>query len=191
MAGTITNSFKALCLIVLCFGFFLAVEKADAHFILVDDQIGAILHIDPNDSPVANSPSTFNFSFKDPSNRLDLRKCDCTFSIISNGSPIYTAKLSADPNIQFSATEASFQFTLPETGIYTLIMEGKPMAPVDFQSFKLSYDLRVDQRAETGGAPSALLQFLAGHSLHYILFGGAILISLYIIIRDIRRNKKI
>ncbi len=175
-------------LVLVSLGFSLNSRKAEAHFLLIDHNIGAILHIDPSDDPTSKIPSVFHYDFKDIGNKLDLNLCDCTFLIINNGSPIYSGKLGVDKNIQFTSNTAQFSYTLPSKGVYTLIVEGKSAAS-NFPSFKLSSDLRVDKEG-IAASGSAAIDPVLFHGIHYGLFGGAILISIYIVVRDRKKERK-
>src|SRR5437899_1430767 len=71
----------------------ISVSIVEAHVLVYDHDIGAIMHIDPDDAPVAKEQSAFFFEFKDTKNKFDPVNCDCTFTISENGTEIYSQPL--------------------------------------------------------------------------------------------------
>lgn len=120
--------------------------NAFAHVLVTDNSIGAVIHIDPDDDPIAKEKSTFIFDFKDKTNRLDLSLCSCDFHIVEDGKTIYSQPLSNDGGNKLSS---SVSYTFPKKDIYTVKIIGKPLQSSQFQSFVLSYDVRVSRESNT------------------------------------------
>ncbi len=144
-----------LTCLLFCFGLSLPVS---AHVLQIDRSIGAVLHVDPEDDPIAGSTSSFFLEFKDKQGQFSLPQCSCVATISQHGKEIFTQHL----------TSSAFSFTFPGKDVYPLDITGAPTVPNAFQSFHLHYDIRVAREATT--APSTS-QF----SLNPILF---VLISL-------------
>src|SRR5882672_6466726 len=72
-----------IALFIILVLFFVA-TPVEAHFLASDRNIGAVLHVDPNDQPIAGSQTSFFFEFKDKQNKFKAENCDCTFAIDEN-----------------------------------------------------------------------------------------------------------
>jgi len=166
-------------IILICIGlivFGAMAHHALAHVLKSDGDIGAVVHIDPEDDPIVGQPATFFFDFKDRTNKFSLGACTCTASITNRGQEVFSAPLAGVG----SGSELSpfFQYTFPEKSLYTVVVSGKPNVEGAFQPFTLRYDIRVEREQET--APSSATP---NHTLHYIIFGGgfvAFFIALFV-----------
>src|SRR5437667_6752587 len=109
---------------LLSFLFFIGIllvfpKSVFAHFLAFDHTIGAVLHIDPNDDPIAGEQTSFFFEFKDKENKFTPQNCDCTFLIVKNGQTIYSQPLFAN-NQNPRLTNASVLYTLPQKDVYEI-----------------------------------------------------------------------
>lgn len=146
------------------------VGVASAHILKTDNNIGAVLHIDPADEPIAGLPATFFFEFKDKQSKFQPAACNCQFSISENGQSIYSQPLfqsSSTPTL----TNALVTYTFPKADSYKITVVGQPTQPAAFQSFSLVYDVRVSSDTHQH----------TSHTIHYV-FGGlaAAFVVLYI-----------
>lgn len=151
---------------------------ASAHVLETDKSIGAVLHIDPADDPVAGQQSNFYLEFQDKSGRLDLKKCACSFSMSEAGKVLTTQPM----GVSNSATGTA-QFFFPARDIYVLSVFGTPQAGGTFQAFKLDFEIRVDRGTQSANSKATVAplkeSFLAGIAvmaiylavLCYILLG--------------------
>jgi hypothetical protein len=113
-----------------------------AHVLKTDGNIGAVLHIDPDDDPIAKEQSTLVFEFKDKQGKFIPKNCDCTFSVTEDGKEISSQPLFQN-NADQSSTNASVFYTFSEKNIYQIKIAGKPNSPDAFQAFSLIFDVRV------------------------------------------------
>src|SRR5690242_16418271 len=106
--------------IILAFFFVLVTNpvRVFAHFLATDGNIGAVLHVDPNDAPVAGSQTSFFFAFKDKQNKLKPTNCECTFEIIENGINVFSQPLFTNNNS--SLTSANVFYTFPKIDVYEI-----------------------------------------------------------------------
>lgn len=158
----------------------LSISSVSAHALKTDGNIGAILHIDPDDDPIAGSQSGFLFEFKDKQNKFTPQNCDCTFSIIEDGKEIYVQPLFQN-NQNPSLDSASVFFTFPERNVYQIKVAGKPTPSDAFQPFSLVWDVRVARAAPniaTNSSPVNQSWFLV-HLPH--LTGGLIVVIFLIL----------
>lgn len=138
-----------------------------AHTLVTDNNIGAVMHIDPDDDPVAGSPANFFFEFKDKQNRFDPSKCSCVAAIYQQGQKIFSQSLFQD-NSSPSLSNSSFSYTFPDKDVYELKVTGSPINGASFQSFALTYDIRVSR---VSGDPNKsvyqqIADFMGGHVIH-------------------------
>ncbi len=163
--------------------------QASAHVLKTDQTIGAILHIDPNDSPVAGEPASIFFDLKDSANIFAIEDCTCVVSVLQNGESIFEKTVTRISPVTY---------TFPERSIYTVQFSGTPKAELSsaasFEPFVLSYDIRVDTVAATDPKQAAIEKeaqnFFQRHWTHIILFGGAIIFAIFSMIRESLKNNK-
>jgi hypothetical protein len=162
-------------------------HPVEAHFLIVDHTIGAILHIDPNDEPVAGEQASFFFEFKDKQNKFRPQNCDCTFSISENGKEIFSQPLFQN-NQNPSLSNASIFYTFPQRDVYEIKVVGKPFIPQAFQSFTLTYTIRVETIARTTTPPEQKASWLSTHILYLII--GVVIIILIVLCKFMPKQKK-
>ena len=181
---------RSLILIIAAFAIMLCgYTTAEAHFVLSDGSIGAVLHIDPNDDPVAGSLAVFNYEIKDKNNQFNSTECNCVFTISANNIQIDNQKLFSNTTVPTDTAITSF--TLPSIGVYIVTLTGTPMVSGQFQPFTLVYNLRVSQIVPAGAhtnTPSTK-DLIIQHTIHGLLFGAAFVITIVLVIRDERRKK--
>jgi len=181
--------FLILC-ISLVAGLTIFVPAVSAHVLKTDGSIGAVMHIDPDDDPIAGQPATFFFELKDKQNQFKAADCNCTVTITQNDKQLYSAALFQSGSASDINTPV-FSYTFPEKSIYTVILKGVPATAGEFQSFTLTYDVRVDRQVAGSSAPAATVNPPAqSHVFHYLLFGGAFLVILFLYLKEKRAGKK-
>lgn len=111
---------------------------ASAHVLKVDGDIGAVLHINPDDNPTTGAPTDYTVSFDDDTGKFSLPKCTCTVSIVQRGKVIATRPLAVSSS---EVSEDRYTFTRPD--VYIMRFSGKPKRPGTFQPFVLNYEERV------------------------------------------------
>ena len=156
---------KILLLLLVTFLFLSTPKPAEAHFLATDGSIGAILHVDPNDSPVAGSQASFFFDFKDKQNKFKPENCNCTFEIDANGKTIFYQNLFQN-NSNPSLSNASVFYTFPTINVYEIKVIGTPVTPHAFQPFTLVWYFRVDQQANQNN--NSFANFFSVHIVHII-----------------------
>lgn len=163
--------------------FLSATAPAFAHTLKRDGNIGAVIHINPEDDPIANEQSSFYFDIKDRQNKFKLELCDCNVAIYQNDAQIFTIPLYAQ------SQNGNFTYTFPGKGVYQVKISGTPRQAGAFQPFTLSYDIRVEREAATvaNAGPvktnNSLASTLGRHWYHYlaiVFITAAFLIFLFI-----------
>jgi hypothetical protein len=172
----------SLFLIALFFSEF-NVQKAYAHVLQTSGSIGAVLHIDPDDDPVAKKPSTFFLEFKDKNNQLSKESCSCQINITQNGKLLFSQNLFDN----YKDNTATFSYTFPEMGQYVLDISGQPTQTKSIKQFNLKYALDIDGEANPNplNSPAAaiptgntqnLLDWIKAHIVYGV--GGLIFIGI-------------
>jgi len=111
---------------------------ASAHVLQVDGDMGAVLHINPDDNPTAKVPINFELSFQDGKGIFSLANCACNIAFVQNGSTIASMPLAAT-----GTTFSSDTFTFPKADVYVFHVTGKPKQGTGFKPFALDYTVRV------------------------------------------------
>jgi len=139
---------------------------ASAHVLKVDGDIGAVLHINPDDNPTTDGPTDYIMSFTDDAGRFSLPKCNCRVSIMKNNQTIATRPL-ADTNDQVSENH----YTFPAPAVYTMRFTGTPKTPGAFQPFTLDYEVRVTN-GQLNAQPMPILLWIGlGMGIGLVLLG--------------------
>src|SRR4029078_4197153 len=107
-----------------------------AHILQKDGSIGAVLHIDPEDDPIAGIPATMFWEITDRRPFI-FEDCNCTVQVLENGRKITEEQLPSP----------YFTYTFPEKNVYQVHLIGFPKQGTSFQPFSLSYDIRVSREA--------------------------------------------
>ncbi len=166
---------------------FLYPADVQAHFLATDGSIGAILHVDPNDDPIANSQATFFFEFKDKDNKFKPENCNCTFEVDQNGKKIYSKPLLQEGN-KPSLYNTSISYTFPKRDIYTIRIIGKPLTHATFSPFTLSWDFRIDKEVTSQQEKSQ--SFFSTHTIHIVLISSLVICFVIYLISGKRRIPK-
>jgi len=159
---------------------------AFAHVLKTDGSIGAVLHIDPDDDPIAGSQSSFFFEFKDVHHTFSPENCNCTFAILEQGKTIFSQPLFQN-NTSPSLTNASIFYTFPKRDVYVVRVMGEPLTPNGFQPFVLNYDVRVARSAVASTTPTAPGEnWFSVHIIHLIGIIGASIFMVFFILKERR-----
>jgi hypothetical protein len=163
-------TWKIFFKIAACAGIFLFILApiANAHEFKLNRSIGALLHMEPDDSPIVGQPAKLFFAFKDFDNVFDPASCECHVVIFRNEKIIYDGILHSDGDSAYGPNVLSLEFVFPEKGIYTLVVHGRDTEK-KFQEFSLSYDIRLERdSAEEANTWRSL--FLHGRHFGHLWF---------------------
>lgn len=178
--------FKFL-LVFLTSHFLLLPLPVKAHVLKTDSSIGAVIHISPEDDPIAGEQADFFFEFKDRQGKFTPQGCDCTASIVTGGKEIYSQPLfqnSDNPSLE----DATFSYTFPERNIYKVKVSGKPTEGNVFEPFTLEWDIRVERvvssKKNNVSQQSGFIDWTSRHIPH--LTGALVIAGFagYIIVKD-------
>lgn len=165
---------------VLLLLFFLATPAlVSAHFLAMSGDIGAVLHTNPDDDPIAGLPTVFYIDIKQRSSAFDLANCDCSVILSQGNTSLYSQAL----------TLPSFTYTLPAKGVYGFDLKGSPIKGALFKPFTLHWDIRADRTSSVSIAAlqPEWLTWLLQHGLHLLPIVAA---SLYVVYRTATDKQK-
>ena len=139
-----TRSKKLLPILFLA----LLLSPGSAHEVQVSEDIGATLHIQPNDNPRVGEPSLAWFALTRKGGRIiPLSQCNCNLAIYSkprspNSPALLKPALKAVSYQGYQAIPGA-NIAFPKVGNYQLELTGTPKAGVSFKPFKLIYTVAV------------------------------------------------
>ncbi|MBE9004429.1 hypothetical protein IQ259_05135 [Fortiea sp. LEGE XX443] len=119
-----------------------------AHKVQVSADVGATLHLEPNDNPRSGEPTQTWFALTRKGGQvIPLAQCNCQLTVYAEPhTPGEPALL--EPSLQ-PVTAERFQgipgaeITFPKPGIYQLQLNGKPAKGSSFKPFKLAFEVTV------------------------------------------------
>ncbi len=142
------------CVVALCSS--LAVFSAQGHQVEISTDVGATLHIEPDDKAKAGESSQAFFILTQEGGKIiPLEQCNCKLvvykqPISANALPILQPPLTpinAEEHKNVPGTNIIF----PNVGTYELKLSGSPKSGATFKPFELSYPVTV-----AAGKPVAL-----------------------------------
>jgi hypothetical protein len=111
---------------------------ASAHSADRDGDVGALLHIDPEDYPVINRPQTLKFLYSDIQNKFKPMNCTCTVTISHNSQEVFRQLV---PPRYTKVGIVTYTFSQPD--VYQVRLTGVPKEPGQFTPFTLDYSVAV------------------------------------------------
>lgn len=114
-------------------------SASHAHEVSASDTVEALIHISPNDEPVALQISRIQIEVTDTSKHFDFANCDCTLTVTKENTAI------AELPLVGTGTTLDTSYTFADEGEYHLLLSGrhKATASKTFNNFDLSYNYSV------------------------------------------------
>lgn len=141
----------------------IAPALASAHTLKTSGDVGVLLHIDPDDDPVAGQPAALYVSVTDKASGA---ACGCALAVLDGSSTVYAAPLAGQG--------ASVPLTFPHAGIYQIVVTG---AGAPMPAFSVTFDQRVEAAAESSGPPLPLYAAAGALILLILVVGMGFFIS--------------
>jgi hypothetical protein len=166
---------KKLILALIAALILIPTAYAHAHVLEFNNGIGAVLHIDPQDDPVAGEQTTFYFEFRDQAGQFRAQDCLCKLVITdSANTPLLDTSMNATAD-----DTASTSFTFASRGVYQLAVSGSPKEQSNFSALKLDYTVRVDKGLDTDSPATDYISRAI-----YLSAGGVIVLIVLLMIRQ-------
>jgi hypothetical protein len=150
------------------------IQPASAHILETDGVIGAVLHINPEDDPIAKAQTVFFLEFKQKGGQFHPQDYDCVVSIAQDEQVIFTQNL-FEPGSSPDSTSFSFSYVFPKKALYKLVVSGIPVAG-ESPSFTLVFDIRVEREQATVGKKSPVW------GSRYLVFAALLVVAALIIL---------
>jgi hypothetical protein len=124
------------------------VDSALAHKVEVSADVGATLHIEPNDTPRAGETALAWFALTRKGGKaIPLAQCDCQLAVYAEphipGEPALLEPSLQAVNAERFQSIPGADITFPKPGIYQLQLTGKPKPGANFQPFEFKFDVTV------------------------------------------------
>ncbi|MEM6437422.1 MAG: hypothetical protein AAF773_26740 [Cyanobacteria bacterium P01_D01_bin.115] len=119
-----------------------------AHEVQIADDVGATLHIEPDDVPLAGAPTTAWFALTQAGGTvIPLDQCNCRLTLYDNDTVAVETPLLTPISAEGFTDIPSAVVTFPEVGAYELVLQGSPQGDVEFSPFELRFEVVVAGRA--------------------------------------------
>jgi hypothetical protein len=129
-----------------------------AHEVEISGEVGATLHIEPNDQAKAGEPTQVWFALTAKGGRvIPLSECNCKLEVHSEphkeGSPPLLAPVLKGIVAEQYQGIPSAEVTFPKVGEYELELSGSPKTNAKFSPFSLSYKVVVAGKSQPSKEP--------------------------------------
>jgi hypothetical protein len=175
---------KKILFISVVFIFLGITPSVSAHFLATDHSMGVVLHTDPDDDPIAGSPTGLYFDVKDTTGKFVPTTCECTVLLYEGQKLLVTQPVFQ--NASATNFTAGMIYTFPKKDTYRVVFTGKPVASGAFQPFSLSWNLPI-QRVENAPQPQNT-SWLRIHTPHIVGIGIILIFFIILVISNIRKR---
>lgn len=118
---------------------FVGVLPVSAHVLKKDNGVAGVLHIVPDDNPIAGEPTKIGISFSNTQS-FDLGSCNCNVMVQDAGRILQTKQLV--PAQEGATLESAATLTFPSMKVYDIVVVGSAKDG-SFKDFKLVYSTRI------------------------------------------------
>ncbi|HSW99871.1 MAG TPA: hypothetical protein VLH38_02435 [Patescibacteria group bacterium] len=105
------------------------ITSATAHILASDNGVNTVLHINPDDAPVAGRKVQLVFYMSSQNPSFHAEKCGCHLTLSLRHREI------ANPPLALSTDRATASLTFPQAGVYAAVLTAN--------NFRLKYQIRV------------------------------------------------
>jgi hypothetical protein len=127
-------------LLLLIVGVSLNSGIAQAHSLKTNNGFSAVMHIDPDDDPLANQPTVLNFLIGNQ--KLHYTQTDYRNSVTISANGTVLKKLSVDQSVFGNAGDGIAKYTFPSINVYTVDLRGVLISDPSV-NFHMSFIVRV------------------------------------------------
>ena len=139
---------SGICLLLILTSTTTNFSSVYAHKVKIDSDVGAILHIEPNDNPRSGEPAKTWFALTRKGGKvIPLSECDCKLKVYKEpfkigSSPIFEPELRAVDAERYQGILGS-EIVFPQPGAYQLKLSGSAINPGSFKAFELKFPVTV------------------------------------------------
>ncbi|MEO1094657.1 MAG: hypothetical protein AAFX01_07125 [Cyanobacteria bacterium J06638_28] len=126
---------------------------AVAHQVQVAEDVGATLHIEPDDIPKAGTPTEVWIALTQPGGIvIPLETCDCSLTLVDADDAAIAMPELVPVSAEGYAGIPGATVTFPTVGAYELVLTGSPTAGAEFTPFDLRFDVTVAAQANASSS---------------------------------------
>lgn len=130
-----------------------ALPSVQAHDVQFTNDVGATLHIEPNDIPLANAPTEVWFALTQAGGTvIPLENCDCRLTLQDAQDEVLATPTLTPVSAEGYRDIPGAVVLFPEVGAYELVLAGEPSNGEDFSPFELRFEVTVARAAQTDTA---------------------------------------
>lgn len=145
---TSTAALKYFILLLSCAISITGIDPASAHKVETAADVGATLHIEPNDNPRAGESTQAWFALTRKGGKaIPLPQCNCQLAVYAQphtpGEPALLEPSLKPVNAEIYQGIPGADITFPKPGIYQLQLSGKPTTGANFKPFNFAFEVTV------------------------------------------------
>jgi len=123
------------------------IQNVQAHVLERDGSVSAVLHMPPDDAPVAGEATIINLAFSSSDRSFTVVNYQIALDVLREGRTVQSVTME---RLDQSDTDTTATVNLPQAGAYTLSVKGTPKT--GGTGFRMSYDVRAGDRSGTDAA---------------------------------------
>lgn len=160
--------------------FILNAQLVLAHTTRKSENTEVVLHISPDDIPIAGENAVLEFGINDEFDSFNFEQCNCLVNIEKNSESLAVIEV----------TSSKVDYIFPEPGDYQIIFNAKPIQGIEFNEFTEEFSYTAITKKSWEGTPtqidntnSSTRTVTVDNSIFvYVLFGSiiAMLVGIYI-----------
>ncbi len=116
-----------------------------AHTIEEDETVQALIHISPEDTPIAGERAVIYLGIQSNEKNIDVSLCDCMVRIEKNNQVISHQKLLVNNGEDKPLYNAYLPFTFPQEGKYSIKVLGNTAEVNSGEQFQLNFTTKVEK----------------------------------------------
>ncbi|MEM0981914.1 MAG: hypothetical protein AAGH78_16795, partial [Cyanobacteria bacterium P01_H01_bin.58] len=114
------------------------------HQVQVADDVGATLHIEPDDIPKAGAPTEVWIALTQPGGVvIPLETCECSLTLVDDADAAIATPTLVPVSAEGYVGIPGATVTFPTVGAYELVLTGSPTAGAEFTPFDLRFEVTV------------------------------------------------
>lgn len=165
----------------------LGIPKSYAHVHERSGDISALIHISPDDKPVANDEAVIYLGIQDKNENIYVPNCSCTVSIKKDDEEVLKYKIVENSGDDSTLYNAYVPLRFPSEGAYDIVLSGTVHNDDEHKEFSLNFATYVEEKQNSPDTEEVSQNSLP------IIIGGCILAAILLIlfyIGFIRKKKR-
>lgn len=123
----------------------LFIPKSYAHVHERSGDISALIHITPDDKPVANEDAVIHLGIQDNNENIYVPNCSCTVSIKKDGEEVLKYKIVENFGDDATLYNAYVPLKFPSAGAYDIVLSGTVHKDDEHKEFSLNFATYVEE----------------------------------------------